>query len=89
MENPGLFRKIEIEIDLHAPIMDVRRHRIPHGPLLELRHSDDQLAGLDPIGELKDRSFVRCFQAAEIETLRARDRQQRCRVRTVRGADNR
>ena len=53
--------EVEVEIGLHAPVVDVGRHGVPDRAGRELGHADDELAGLAHVGvdELEDRALVR------------------------------
>src|ERR1700739_280960 len=61
MEDPGLVREVEIEIGLHTPVMHMAGHGVPDRAWRELRHSDDQLAGLDAarMDELENGTLIR------------------------------
>ena len=69
MHDEGLGLEIEIEIGFHAPVMHVARHGVPHRAGGKARETHHQLAGLDAVGvdELKDRTLVGGFLAAQIE----------------------
>ena len=71
VEHPRRLRQVEIEIDLHAPVVDVARHGVPHRARRELRHADHELAGAGALGvdELEDRALVGGRLAAEIDAL--------------------
>ena len=82
MEDARRLRQIEIEIGLHAPVMHMARHGVPHRARRQLRHADHQLAGLDAIGmdELEDRALVAGLLAAEVEPLGIADADQPVRI---------
>src|SRR4051812_44411468 len=71
MEHPCRLRQVEIEIGLHAAVMDVARHGVPHRARRQLRHADHELASLDTLGvdELENRALVGSRLTAEIDTL--------------------
>src|SRR3546814_638378 len=63
--------EFEIEIDLAAPLVDVRGHRVPDAAFLEHGQPHDELRAVAHAGndELEDRALVRFGKAAAIERI--------------------
>ncbi|KIU01733.1 hypothetical protein QU38_00100, partial [Staphylococcus aureus] len=73
VEHPvlGQVVQLEIEIDLAAALMDVRRHRVPHAAGLEHGQAHDQLRAVAHArdDQLIDRALVRFLQRAAIQAI--------------------
>ena len=67
----GIAIQLEIEIDLAAALMDVRRHGVPHRSGLEHGQAHDQLRAVADAGddELEDGALVRFLQAAALQRI--------------------
>ena len=81
-----VLRHVEIEVDLHAAVVGMAGHRVPHRAGLQLRHAHHQLAGLHLPRQnvLANRAVIRRFQAAQFlphAVLRADVHRRVCRVR--------
>lgn len=49
VDHPRLGRKVEVQVTLRAPVVGVRRHRVPHRTRVEPGDPHDDLAGLDAV----------------------------------------
>ena len=65
------FVEFEIEIDLAAALMDVRRHRVPDTAGLKHGQAHDELRAVADAGddELVDRPLVRFLEAAAFKRI--------------------
>src|SRR5690606_4018400 len=82
--------QVEVEVDLAAAVVQVRRHGVPDAARLEHGQAQQQLRGLAGLGhdELVDRALVAGFQRSAVERHRVLDRQLlrlEARVRRRRG----
>ena len=62
-----VLRHVEIEVDLHAAVVGMAGHRVPHRAGFQLCHAHHQLAGLHLPRQnvLANRAVIRRFQAAQ------------------------
>ncbi len=71
MHHKRIFRHLKIQIDLHAPVVCMARHCIPHAARLERRHAHHELAALDLTGKdiLVDHSVIGFLQTAKLHFI--------------------
>ena len=64
VHHEGILGQVEVEIDLHAAVMGVAGHGVPHGAGLQLGHAHHQLAGLHLTGQdvLADGAWENIFK---------------------------
>lgn len=72
MKNDGVFRYLQIQVDLHAPVMGVAGHGVPERARRQLGEPHDQLAALYHAGmdELVDRPDIGIDSAPQFNLLR-------------------
>jgi hypothetical protein len=63
VEHGRVLGHVEVEVDLHAPVVHMARHGVPEAARLELGHAHEELAGRQHVGnqELVDRAAVARF----------------------------